>query len=535
MKFKGTFLRRYLLAKIVIVALLVLVFIISLGEKISTPPQALDVSAFREVPTPVVHRWTKTAHPFTGAAVIDADGDGRSEIFVGGGEGQDDWLLTWRDGKLVNIAAGSGLSNKSATHGATAIDLDRDGDTDLAVARNDGVYLHLNEGGKFTSRKVPVDLGKDAVPLSVAVGDVDGDGHADLYISAFVSFPAFKSATFNDDAHAKKNVLLHNNGDLTFTDITASSGTASKQNTFTSAFIDLDDDGKQDLVLSQNTGEVEIFRNLGQGKFDSVPTNTGYGFWMGLGAGDIDADGDQDLFFSNLGVSIPAFLTKGDLRNGQRHAAEWLLLRNDGGFKFTGVTQDYGLLGHGFSWGAVFEDFNLDGKLDLAVAQNYIKWPLHKVAPLRGKTFLQQAAGGKPGFYHYKPLGLENRHFAQSPLIADIDGDGKPDFLWLNMDGPLRAFVNTASANFVSVKVPDTLPFLGARITVETAAGELYTRQVMGSIGLMTDQSPLQVFGLGDNREIKSVTITMADGTRLAIDAPPINRTLLLREFSAVP
>ena len=527
--------RRTFLLLVFLSSIGVLMGILSLNENIRPAPRELNVSSFMEVPTGVVHRWTSTTHPFSGAAVIDTDGDGQSEIFVGGGEGQDDWLLTWREGKFVNIAAASGVSNKSATHGATAIDLDRDGDTDLAVARNDGVYLLLNDSGKFSSRKVPVSLDKDAVPLSVAVGDVDGDGHADLYVSAFVSFPAFKSATFNDDAHAKKNVLLRNNGDLTFTDITQESGTASKQNTFTSAFIDLDGDGQQDLVLSQNTGEVEIFRNIGGGKFDGVPASTGYGFWMGLGAGDIDADGDQDLFFSNLGVSIPAFLTKGDLKSDQRHAAEWLLLRNDGDFKFTDVTQDYGLLGHGFSWGAVFEDFNLDGVLDLAVAQNYIKWPLHKVAPLRGKTFLQQDDGKKRGFFHYKSLGLENRHFAQSPLIADFNGDGRPDFLWLNMDGPLRAFVNTSTANFISVSVPDTLPFLDARITVETAAGKLYTRQVMGSIGLMTDQTPLQVFGLGDESAVKSVTIEMTDGARLGIDAPEINRVLLLREFAALP
>jgi len=508
--------------------------ILSLNETIRPAPAGKEVSTFREVPTGVVHSWNGTTHPFAGAAVIDIEGDGKPEIFVGGGEGQDDWLLAYRDGKLVNMAREAGISSKSATHGATAIDLDRDGDTDLAVARNDGVYLLLNDGGRFSSRKVAFDAGKDAVPLSVAVSDVNGDGYADLYVSMFVSFPAFRSATFNDPGHAKKNRLLLNNGDLSFTDITGQSGAAGRQNTFTSAFVDLDGDAKQDLVLSQNTGEVEIFRNLGGGKFEAMATNTGYGFWMGLGVGDVDGDGDQDLFFSNLGVSIPAFLTRGDLEEGQRHASEWLLLRNDGDFTFTDVTGSYGLLGHGFAWGGVFEDLDLDGQLDLAVAQNYIKWPIHKIAPLGSKAFLQQLNGGTAEFFQYDALGLDNRHFAQSPLIADLDGDARPDFLWLNMHGPLRAFLNTSRANVIAVAIPDTLPFLGAKVSVETGSGTLYTRQVTGSTGLMTDQTPVQFFGLGEAKAVKAVTVEMADGTRLGLENPDINRTLALREFSAI-
>ncbi len=507
----------------------------TLDETIRVAPSKLQVSAFQEIPVSFEHLWSKTAHPFSGAAVIDADGDGAPEIFVGGSEGQDDQLLEFRDGMLVDSGVKFGASSKMATYGSTALDLDDDGDTDLVVARNDGVYLHLNDGGKFTSQKVPVPFGKDEVPMSVAVSDINGDGHADLYISVFISFPAFKAATFNDPDHAKKNRLLLNNGDLTFTDITDRSGTASKQNTFTSAFADLDGDGRPDLVVSQNTGEVELYRNLGGGRFEARPSNSGYGFWMGLGIGDVDNDGDQDLFFSNLGVSIPAFLTSGDLKASQRHAPEWLLLRNEGDFKFTDVTKDHGLTGYGFSWGAVFEDVNLDGRLDLMVAQNYIKWPLHKIAPLGSKAFLQQDKDGKPGFYHYDALRLDNRHFAQTPLIADLNSDGRPDMLWLNMDGPLRAFLNTSKSNFLTIAVPDTLSYLGANVRVETDKGALYTRQVMGSIGLMSDQTSKLFFGLGNAKAVSRVSIETTTGKILAVDAPGINRTLQIGDFTEQP
>ncbi len=87
----------------------------SLSETIRPAPEGLKVSAFQEIPTGVVHRWSKTTHPFTGAAVIDVDGDGAPEIFVGGSEGQNDWLLEFRDGKLVDIAAQAGVSRMTAT------------------------------------------------------------------------------------------------------------------------------------------------------------------------------------------------------------------------------------------------------------------------------------------------------------------------------------------------------------------------------------------------------------------------------------
>lgn len=298
------------------------------------------------------HTWTKGTHPFTGAAVIDVEGDGTFEVFVGGGEGQGDALLSYRDGRLVNIEPGTGLSKSSTTYGSTAIDFDTDGDTDLLIAREDGIYLYLNDKGRFQERRIPVDLPADSVPFAVAVADIDHDGDGDLYISVFVNAKTFRSATFNDPTHAKPNRLFLNNGDLTFTDITESSGTASKQNTFLSVFVDLDSDGWQDLVVSQNTGAVEIVRNMKDRTFQPITVSSVFGFWMGLAIGDVDKDGDQDLFFTNVGTSIPRFLTTGNLRKDQRHTHDWMLLRNDGNFHFTDVTETYGLSGEGFAWGA---------------------------------------------------------------------------------------------------------------------------------------------------------------------------------------
>jgi len=498
-------------------------------EKIARPSAATKVQPFQEIIVDFEHHWDDNSHPFSGAAVLDVDQDGTMEIFVGGGGGQPDALFQYQEGKLVNIIEGSGLSRNTATYGATSIDMDNDGETDLLVARDDGIYLYTNHQGIFRESKIPLSLEPDAVPVTIAVSDINHDGHGDLYVSVFISKKAFKSATFNDPSHAKHNVMLLNNGDLTFTDITQSSGTASMQNTFLSAFVDLDGDGWQDLVVAQNTGEVEIFQNLKDTRFKPFVTDSGYGFWMGLAIGDVDNDGDQDLFFTNVGTSIPHFLLKGDLKESQRLESQWLLLRNDGNFSFTPATADYGLLDYGFAWGTVFEDINLDGQLDLLAAQNYIKWPLHKISKLPGKAFLQIRTSQTRTFVHFDELGLNNPSFGQSPVIADLNGDSKPDVIWLNMNGPVRAFVNQSKSNAISVVLPDNIQSLGTQVTVETRGSKSYTKQMVTSVGLMSDQSPTLFFGLGEATEVKNVSIRRPNGNVSVIDSPSINQKLILQ------
>lgn len=499
-------------------------------EQVRSFPAPVSVSPFKEINVDFAHRWNESSHPFTGAAVLDVDGDNQYEIFVGGGEGQDDALLRFQQGMLEDVISETGLSSKVATYGATAFDMDSDGATDLLVARNDGVHLYLNKGGSFTHRLVPVTLDNDAVPFSVAVTDIERDGDPDLYISAFVAISAFRSAVFNDASHAKKNVLLVNDGNLSFKDITDTAGVAGKQNTFFSTFVDLDNDGWQDLVVAQNTGEIEIYRNNKDRTFKPVDYHSGYGFWMGLAVGDVDNDGDQDLFFSNLGNSIPAFLTTGDLQDDQRHAPEWLMLRNDGDFTFRDVTEDYQLTNYGFAWGAVFEDLDYDGWLDLLVAQNYIKWPIHQWSRLANKAFLQAQAREHRSFFHSSDLGLDNHYFGQSPVIADLDGDGRQDVLWLNMDGPVRAFLNTSKQPFITLTLPETAAALGTTVRLTSAKAQSYTRESITSAGLLTDQTPDLSFALPEAGPV-AVDIVWPQGVTQRITDLEKNR----RHYLAVP
>jgi len=492
-------------------------------ERLFESERETFIPTFREVPINFVHQHRLPAHGVAGGAIIDIDGDGVQEVFVGGSAGQPDALFAYQNGKFENIIEGTGLSNvEEGAYGALSIDIDHDGDTDLFISRDSGVYLYTNQDEVFSETKIKLNLEENAVPIAIAAGDINKDGFIDLYISTFINPANFKSATFNDPAHGKSNIMLLNNGDNTFRDITASSGLEFKQNTFLSIFVDLDNDGWLDLVLSPNTERVKIYKNLRDSTFEEIPSPTVYGFWMGMAVGDVDNDGDMDLFISNAGGTIPKSFLKGDIRDDQRLDTQWKLLRNDGNFAFTDITNEQGLNKNQFSWGPIFEDFNLDGLQDLMVAENFAKWPPHKWIKSSGKFFVQRSNHTFVSTEHIS--GVVNKHFGQSPLIADFNRDGYPDIVYVNFDGPLRAFLNNGGDNnFVAVSLKDDAESIGARVIVEKTDGTKLTKQIVTSTGLVSDQTPELFFGLGRDTSVTSIEVIWPSGRTKTINNVEVN------------
>ena len=505
------------------------------------PSNAADrtfrTSSFRAIETDFAHRWAgRDTHILSAAAVLDVDGDGTLEVFVGGGEGQDDQLLHYVDGRMAARADGRRLSSPSATYAATASDLDLDGRPDLLVSRRNGVTLYLNRtppGGaaRFVLRLVRMEgMAPQAVALGVAPADYDRDGDIDLYVSVFVAAEHFRSVTYNDADHAKKNILLRNEGDLRFVDVTQDADAAATQNTFGALWVDLDQDRWLDLLLAPNTEQVQILHNQGNGGFRLITLPTGYGFWMSATVGDLDADSDADLFLSNSGISMPDWILRGDLREGQTFRGNWALLRNDGGMEFADVSRAYGVYEYGFGWGGVMEDINLDGRLDLLVGQNYIKWPLHHLWKLPGKTLLNLESY-MPPLRQVDMLGLDNRYFGQAPLVMDMNGDGRQDILWLNMDGPLRAFLNRSRENFVMVRLPDRADLVGTQVTLVFEDGRSPTHFVGNNVGIGTDQTSDIAFGLAGRDRVEQIVIDWPNGRRKIISDPPINQRIDVAAF----
>ena len=417
-------------------------------------PRAVeDPTAWTEWPVAWRHVVDDEHWPWHGMAALRLDGE--VVLWVGGGPGQRDVILGLRAGELEVFQE----LDEGPSFGAVSMDLDGDDDTDLLVARPEGLVIYWNEDGRLELEDQGVGC-VDGVPVDVAVADVNDDGFADVFVSCFVSRDAFRSGVFNDPDHVAPNRLLLGAEDG-WTDATEAWQLAGSENTFTASFVDLDLDDRVDLVVANDTGRIELYHH--DGERYSLFGLDGYGFWMGVAVGDLDADGDQDLVFSNVGNSIPARLVRGDLTDEQPLEPRWMVVWNDGARRYRAEP----LSGLGFGWGVAAGDVDSDGDLDLIGAQNDREWPLHHLLPLNGVTLLREE-----GAYRLADAGLGNPLFAQSPLWVDLDQDGLEDLVMSNPGSLLRAWKNPGDPSAaVTVRLPDTLDSAAARVTLRAEDG----------------------------------------------------------------
>ncbi len=449
--------------------------------------------------------------PFTASAVIDIDGDGIEEVFLGGGMNQQDAFYQFKDGTFVDITQQTGWSKNKPdkTFGSVALDLDNDGDTDLLIARQSGVWLYDNVDGTFTGAHLDLDFDEKSVPLSVAVSDLNRDGLFDMYVAGYIARKHVEGETIFNQVYGGISGLYINKGNNQFDNITKQSGLYYQHNTFQGIFIDVDGDSLEDLVVAHDTGTVKTWKNLGNLKFKDMPNPTTdyFSYPMGIGVTDYNNDGDPDFYFSNVGSTTPDAIVRGDLRDDQVLNKKWIMFENKGGFQFEDIAEKSKLADYEFSWGALFEDFNLDGRDDLVVSENYVGFPTHilPVWRLDGRFMVQNSNGEFAAVG--KQAGVQNRYFGITPLTADFNNDGYPDLIHVNLLGPQKVFLSKGGdANYLKVKLPNTVSSIGAKVQVVLQDGRILHNTFVVGEGLCSDQTHILTFGLG---QLKATNISV--------------------------
>ena len=234
-------------------------------------------------------------------AVEDYDDDGHSDLFVTNPGGKDQLLHNNGDGTFRDVTDQAGLKGPGQSVSATFADYDNSGHPSLFVAGLGGVRLYKNNGnGTFTdvTQKSGLKERRGEIDTQALLFDADNDGLLDLVVTGYTNIdspPRKPQFHFPDDFSGARIHFYRNNGNGTFSDITASTGLANIRGRFRKVlFADFNNDGYPDLVFLRDDGPPLLFLNLGENKFVNRTPEAGAAFSKAVAVDGVLADFDHD-------------------------------------------------------------------------------------------------------------------------------------------------------------------------------------------------------------------------------------------------
>ncbi len=539
--------------------------------------------AFREVFTVPGSDARPLIHP---VLVYDLNKDGLSEIVVGGQN-----LVVWNRGNGRFETQPFLKDDPDLYDGAVLADLTGDGHVDYVAVDTEG-YPLLFEGdaeGRFLSAGRRIADTHFGFPKAVTAGDIDGDGDIDLFIANYkYAYSKGQYPTPYYDANdGFPAYLLRNDGNGTFTDVTEAAGLAGKRyrRTYTTSFVDLDDDQDLDLIVVSDYAGFDTYLNDGAGTFTDVSDRFGtdrHFFGMGHTFADYDRDGQLDFYVIGMSSTTARRLESMGLvrddkpihnvmRKAMGYGNRMFLRRGD---RFVRAPFNDQVARTGWSWGASSFDFDNDGDKDIFVANGHYSgrstqdycttfWrhdiytdgakedPARDIVFQTESTALRQADISWNGYEHKVLmmnrggaefvnvaflLGASFEYDGRGVVADDLDADGRVDLLVVEFKTAgldrnrytLHVYQNTLdqSGHWVGVRLPDHADGyspIGATVTVETPGGTHTTKVVNGDS--FSTQHPASVhFGLGEAAEIGAVEVRWPNGAVSRIKAPAADR-----------
>ncbi|HUY80755.1 MAG TPA: CRTAC1 family protein [Acidobacteriaceae bacterium] len=493
-----------------------------------------------------------------GVALLDYNHDGWLDIYLVNGMTYDAMdgkasppqaalFRNNHDGTFTNVAVQAGVTNDRWGVGVAVGDFDNDGWPDIYVTNVSGGnrLYHNNHNGTFTdvAQKAGVAVGNWST--GATWGDYDGDGYLDLFVPGYVSYDFKHPPAAGSDQVASNNCrfrgvpvfcgprglrgahdhLFHNNGNGTFTDVSKKAGVNDAPGYYglTSLFVDLDGDGKPDLLVANDSTPNYLYHNKGNGTFEDLSFESGYA---------VNGEGRPT---ATMGIAVGDYLNNGKLDIADTDFSDDydVLYRNDGSLLFDDVSYPAGIAKATIpflGWGDGFIDFDNDGWKDLFIANGHVypqvdqhDWgtsfaqrPLLFKNLRDGKFSLMPAVKGS---------GLAMVMRARGAAFGDLFNDGKIDVVINNLDGPPTLLRNVDPdhnhwVEFHLIGGPgEPRDAIGASVFL-TAGGITQRGDVLSGGSFASSSDPRVHFGLGKASHIDELEIHWPGGRKEKVVVP---------------